>query len=582
MDIYEPGRKPRRNRARERYMVRQSKRSANEAPPSTREGSSIRLSGVNLPGISDEWKARAGIIARDAWWYATHLPHIRLGIVVAVLLLFIFFIGSYVAGGRIFPSVWSAGVYLGDKTVDEAAYALASAWENDTQIQLIDGTRSWSVKPIEIGLQINAGKTAEAARTVGMAGIPMGWTIEPVVTFNANIAQTFLLDMTAETDIPPFNAGYQWQGEQLVGMRGREGRMLDVAAVMEVLAADPARFAETRRIDLLMNPIPPDVADPDPFLEDAKAITSQAFKVLGYDPFKDETVSWPTNRELLTSWLEAGEYGLTLRDATFSPFLEAQNRTLNPQGNPTRYLDQIETKERLREALAERASSVTLRVRYYPTTYQVVGGDTGYRIARRNGIPYYLVEEANLGRDLGKLSIGDIVQLPSRDKTLPLDPVPTKRIVVNLDTQSMTAFENGQVKFNWLISSGMSDYPTYPGIFQILSHEEEALGSSFTLCNSGGSCGQWTMYWFMGMYEVGPGLMNGFHGAVLLPNGAYLGGGNVGSPYTFGCVMSQNDQAKLLYDWADIGTVVEVVSSEYPPQSPLGQLVYSPGSTMGV
>ena len=77
----------------------------------------------------------------------------------------------------------------------------------------------------------------------------------------------------------------------------------------------------------------------------------------------------------------------------------------------------------------------------------------------------------------------------------------------------------------------------------------------------------------MGMYEVVPGLMNGFHGAVLLPSGNYLGGGSVGNPYTFGCVMSQNDNAKALYDWADEGTVVEVISSEFAPQSDLGQRV---------
>jgi hypothetical protein len=87
------------------------------------------------------------------------------------------------------------------------------------------------------------------------------------------------------------------------------------------------------------------------------------------------------------------------------------------------------------------------------------------------------------------------------------------------------------------------------------------------------------MYWFMGVYEVVPGLMNGFHGAVLLPNGAYLGGGNVGAPYTFGCIMSQNDNAKLLYDWADLGTVVEIISSEYAPQSALGQLALTQYST---
>jgi hypothetical protein len=79
----------------------------------------------------------------------------------------------------------------------------------------------------------------------------------------------------------------------------------------------------------------------------------------------------------------------------------------------------------------------------------------------------------------------------------------------------------------------------------------------------------------MGIYEVVPGLMNGFHGAVLLPNGAYLGGGNVGSPFTFGCVMSQDDQARLLYDWAEEGTIVEIISSDYPPQSELARRAFA-------
>ena len=41
--------------------------------------------------------------------------------------------------------------------------------------------------------------------------------------------------------------------------------------------------------------------------------------------------------------------------------------------------------------------------------------------------------------------------------------------------------------------------------------------------------------------------------------------------YTFGCVMSQDDQARQLYDWAEEGTIVEIISSDYPPQSELGR-----------
>jgi hypothetical protein len=77
----------------------------------------------------------------------------------------------------------------------------------------------------------------------------------------------------------------------------------------------------------------------------------------------------------------------------------------------------------------------------------------------------------------------------------------------------------------------------------------------------------------MGIYEVLPGLVNGFHGAVELPNGAYLGGGNVSSPSTFGCIMSLDELAKQLFDWAEVGTMVEIISGEYEPRSELARSV---------
>jgi lipoprotein-anchoring transpeptidase ErfK/SrfK len=158
--------------------------------------------------------------------------------------------------------------------------------------------------------------------------------------------------------------------------------------------------------------------------------------------------------------------------------------------------------------------------------------------------------------------------------TIPLEPVANKRIVVDLDTQSMAAYESGQEVFRWRISSGIASAPTSPGIYQILSHDPVAYGSSYGLCGETG-CGQWELNWFMGIYEVVPGLVNGFHGAVLLPDGSYLGGNNVGTPYTLGCVMSRDDQAKLLYDWADEGTVVEILSREFDPESNLGRQAFS-------
>lgn len=573
MSGYESSRNRRGNKARDRQMARQRREGTTSSiGPALRD----KLSGVNLPKGTQEWRKRGGLLASDLLWYATHEPKVWLAGAGLIGFIFLLFVASHVFTGRIYPNVWSGGVYLGDMTVEQASAALNTAWAEQIRIQLYDGARQWSASPLDLGLQIDATKTAEAARSVGLSGVPMGYGIAPVVSVDYATAQNYLLNLSADAAIAPHNGGFAWQSDVLVSVAGADGRMLDVAKTMDNLMVDPVAVIESRRVDLAMAVLAPEFPDSEPFLETAQKAATQSFTLTGYDPFTDEMVTWSTTRDVFTSWLEAGDDQLKLRDDTFAAFLEAQDQSLNTDpSKPGRYLDPTLTKQHITEAINEGTGTVMLRIQYRPTEYEVQRGDTGYRIARKTGIPFYLIEEANPGRDLGVLSPGDVVRIPSPDLVVPLDPVPDKRIVVDLNNQTLTAFENGQPVFNWLISSGLEQYPTSPGTYQVLSHEEVAAGSSFTLCNTGGSCGQWEMYWFMGMYEVGPGLMNGFHGAVLLPNGAYLGGGNVGAPYTFGCVMSQNDNAKLLYDWATEGTVVEVISSEYAPRSDLGQLVYA-------
>jgi LysM repeat protein len=369
----------------------------------------------------------------------------------------------------------------------------------------------------------------------------------------------------------PYNAGYRWEGDQLVGVPGSDGRFLDVAVTMEDLGENLTQVANQRRLDLVMTPMEPDIFDPAPYLEQARALTSQTFLLRAYDPFTNQTVAWTPDRDSFTSWLEAGVDSLSLREEDFAEYVDTQTATLSQQ-NPLLYIEPSDAIEKVRQAITEGRAQVTLRVRYRTSTYTVQPGDSGYRIARRTGVPFFLLQQANPNRDWDVLlSVGETVNLPSRDEVVPLDPVPNKRIIVDLETQTLYAYENGQLVFNWLISSGMDQAPTSPGVYQILSHDDIATGSGVELCGDN-SCGSWTMHWFMGIYEIVPGLVNGFHGAVDLPGGRIMGDGNVGRPYTYGCVMSVDGNAEQLYRWADEGTIVEIVSSEYPPQSDLGRL----------
>jgi LysM repeat protein len=590
MDVYQPDRK-RPSKARERAAARQQRR-APMATPSKRAPeagtplpASPSLERRSATTAGDAWhEQRApgrgigmalgglalGGIARDALWHVRRERRYSIALIAAIAAVVGLYLILHISQNRVFPNVWALGVNLGDMTEDEAAAALQQEWDNNLMIRVTDEDRAWDLKPAELGLSLDARATAKAARDAGLGGIPFSWNVTPAVNLDELAAQTTLLDMSEVVKIVPYNAGYTWQDDQLVGLPGAPGRYMDVASCMLALKAELEQVADTRRFALVMTPAMPDVMDPEPYMAQAQALVSRAFLLRGYDPFTDEQLVWMADPVTVAEWLEAGPESLTLREEPFARYLNEQSDQLAAQDS-LRFLEPGDAIDKMRVAIGEGQAEVTLRIRYRSSTHEVTRGDSGYSIAREAGVPFYMVQRANPARDWDEpIYAGEVVNVPSRDLVLPYDPVPNKRIVIDLETQQLWAFENGQLVFNWLISSGMDRAPTSPGIYQVLSHVEEATGSSIELCGDN-SCGTWEMYWFMGIYETVPGLVNGFHGAVLLPGGRYLGGGNVGSPFTYGCIMSQNDQAEQLYHWADQGTVVEIVSREFAPESQLAR-----------
>lgn len=541
----------RRRRQREQY------RAANPGQPPARQVLQV-LQEMTLP-------------LRDALW---HLGHTRVAVVLLTLitaLVLLVYAGWHVVQERIFPGVRVAGVYVGGMTGQEAAAALQLGWDEDVVLRLVDRDRYWEATPADLGMTLNSEQAVAAARRVGMAGIPLGWDVEATIETDYIIAQSYLLDLVPEVEVAPANARFSLESRRLVGVRGREGQLLEVGQTMANLINDSAGAVNRRQLELVTRPLVPDVIDPAPHLEAVRDLIRHPFRMVGYDPYLDEPVVWETTTETFVSWIEVDEFGLTLREESFLPFFHAQNASLNPPRTPDpRYLDRVDTLQKMRRAIAGNSNSVQLRVRYRPTHYTVERGDRGFFISRKTGIPYFLIEEVNRDYDMDFLYPGDVLNLPSRDVAVPLDPVLNKRIIVDLTYQRLTAYENGQPVFRWNISSGIEDNPTTPGIYQILTHDEVAHGSSFNLCGAQG-CGQWKMNWFMGVYEVRPGLMNGFHGAVVLPNGSLLNHGLVGVPATFGCIMSVDDNARSLYDWAEVGTLVEIISDDYRPRSELAR-----------
>lgn len=464
---------------------------------------------------------------------------------------------------RVLPGVHAAGVDLGGLSEARAAQELAAAWGREGVI-VRDGARTWTAAPDELGITIDAAATAARARAWGREGggpldvlrsIAGGVEVEPVLHVDLDRVRDYLEAARGVVDVPAVNAGVALVNGRAEATPAQEGRVLDVAATLQRLQTDAAAELADGTLDLAMAPDMPVIKDATPLVEQANALLSRPFQVDAYDPIRDEWHHWSAPPDTWAGWLTAAAdpssatgLALTMNAAGPEEFLRA-----SAAFGDERYVDVEAAVAAMQAAVARNETSATVRVRHGETTYTVRGGQTLASIAEEVGIPYPYIQAANPGINPDALSAGQTLTLPSRDILVPLDPIPHKRIVVSRGQQHLWAYENGQVVFDWVISTGLPTSPTALGVFQVQTHDLNAYAQ------------QWNLYMphFMGFYHPGPNmdLWNGFHGFPTRGGGYLLWTGDLGRPVTYGCVLLSLENAEALYNWAEDGVVVEVRGS---------------------
>lgn len=139
--------------------------------------------------------------------------------------------------------------------------------------------------------------------------------------------------------------------------------------------------------------------------------------------------------------------------------------------------------------------------------------------------------------------------VPTPTPALPRLPAPAatggKRIEVNLSQQRMYVWQGDTLLYTWVCSSGEPGRNTAMGQFQVLNKIPEAWASTWSL----------RMPYWLGIYQAGP-LQNGIHALPILPNGQILWAGYLGAPVSYGCIILSTENARTLYNWAEIGTPV--------------------------
>ena len=122
----------------------------------------------------------------------------------------------------------------------------------------------------------------------------------------------------------------------------------------------------------------------------------------------------------------------------------------------------------------------------------------------------------------------------------------SKYILVDISEQHMYVYDGDALIYSFVASTGIHN-ATRIGNFAVQSKIPNAYGSTWNI---------WMPDW-LGIYWSG-GLENGIHALPILPNGATLWEGFLGSPVSYGCVVLGTYNAQVLYDWAEIGTPVEI------------------------
>ncbi len=121
-----------------------------------------------------------------------------------------------------------------------------------------------------------------------------------------------------------------------------------------------------------------------------------------------------------------------------------------------------------------------------------------------------------------------------------------KMILVDISEQHLYAYQGEELIYSFVASTGMGN-STRVGTFEVLDKIPNAYGATWNI---------WMPNW-MGIYWSGH-LENGIHALPILPNGATLWEGYLGTPISYGCVVLGTYESQLLYDWAEVGVPVHI------------------------
>lgn len=193
------------------------------------------------------------------------------------------------------------------------------------------------------------------------------------------------------------------------------------------------------------------------------------------------------------------------------------------------------------------APTVAYQPEHASTTHTVQIGETLAAIAHRYGITAWTLAQINSIANPALILPGQVLVIPRASSLAPAPaPAGDKRIVIDISEQHLYAYQGEVLVHSFVVSTGMGG-GTRTGTFRVLDKYPNAYASTWDL----------QMPYWLGIYWSGS-LENGIHALPILSNGQRLWEGYLGTPASYGCIILGTQEARTLYEWAQIGTPVAI------------------------
>ena len=449
---------------------------------------------------------------------------------------------------------------IGMMSYEDTVARIDSTWNQARLITLqnpTDPDYNFVVTPADLGYWVDPVATADAAYAIGRDATPLeelsaalfGQTqiILPVMYFDESLARQTLESLAADLTIPPTEAAVVYQDGAWVAVGGSAGQSLDLEATLQDIYANAFPILINQSVFLTMQPLAPVISDLSPVIGEIEALVSQDLTLTAYDPITDGRTVWSVPVEVKRNWVSVDSATFTVSLAVnpddLSGLLDQWEQSLSEDGSLSFTASTGEVIEDWENGL-----DPIVIVQHAPTTYRVSAGESLWAISLKLGMPMWRIMRVNDGLTTTNIEAGMVLTIPSKNDLLPLPVIPNKRIVVDISSQRMTVYEDGEVRNTYVVSTGIANSPTMTGVFQVQTHEINAYASN------------WDLYMphFMGIYEAWPDFMNGIHGLPLLSSGQRLWASTLGSPVSYGCIILDLAAAEDLYNWAEDGVVIEI------------------------